>query len=363
MRKIVFSILLTCTLNVCAEDMQIQISPEQIDNLAIKIGHMTPSQEIPLLSAPAEVVVPADREMLLSAPQPGLLIQLQANIGDKVKKGQILAQIDSPELVALQQQFLTARSELHLASLEQNRDQKLLQEGVIAQRRWQQTQAQYNSKAAIANESRQLLRIAGMSHTEIDSLAKTHKLGMSLKVRSPIDGVVLERLATLGSRLDMQAPLYRIADLSDLWLEINIPQERLQNIRVGDLVKIPGTANVAEIRLLGQSVDPDNQTILARAIIQGHSENLRVGQHLNVQVMQTSNVKSFRVPNTAIAQNAGHSYVFVRNAAGFAVTEVSVIGKQQQDSLITGALSENQEIAIQGAVALKANWLGMGGDE
>ena len=363
MRKILLNILLIGSLNVFAEDMQIHINPEQIDNLSIKIGSMVPSREIPLLSAPAEVIVPADRELLLSAPQPGLLSQLKVNIGDPVKKGQILAQIDSPELVVLQQQFLTARSQLHLAATEQSRDKKLLQEGVIAQRRWQETQALYNSKAAIANEAKQLLRMAGMSNAEIDQLARTHQLTMALKVRSPIDGVVLARLATLGARLGMQAPLYRIADLSELWLQINIPQERLRNIRIGDQVKIPGSASVAVISLLGQSVDPDNQTVLARAVIKGNAENLRVGQHLNVEVMQNSNVMGFRVPNSAIAQNAGHSYVFVRNADGFLVTEVSVVGKQDLDSLITGPLTQAQQIATEGAVALKANWLGMGGDE
>lgn len=363
MRKIILSLLLTGSFSVFAEDMQIHISSEQIDNLAIKTGSMVPSQEIPLLSAPAEVIVPAGREILLSAPQPGLLSQLTVNIGDAVKKGQGLAQIDSPELVALQQQFLTARSELNLAALAQRRDKKLLQEGVIAQRRWQEIQAQYSSKAAVANEARQLLHIAGMTDAEIDRLARTHQLGLSLKVRSPIDGVVLERLATIGSRLDMQAPLYRIADLSELWLQINIPQERLQNIRIGDQVQIPGSTSVAEISLLGQSVDPNNQTVLARAVIKGSPDNLRVGQHMNVQVMQASRVKGFRVPNTAIAQNAGHSYVFVRNADGYVVTEISVVGKQDEDSLITGPLKQDQQIALEGAVALKANWLGMGGDE
>ena len=58
--------------------------------------------------------------------------------------------------------------------------------------------------------------------------------------------------------------------------------------------------------------------------------------------MQNSNVMGFRVPNSAIAQNAGHSYVFVRNADGFLVTEVSVVGKQDLDSLITGPLTQQR---------------------
>lgn len=68
------------------------------------------------------------------------------------------------------------------------------------------------------------------------------------------------------------------------------------------------------------------------------------------------------MPNTAIAQNEGKSYVFVRNKEGFAVTPVMVIGKQGEESIISGELSANDD-AIQGAVALKANWLGLGSEE
>jgi cobalt-zinc-cadmium efflux system membrane fusion protein len=363
MRKTLFSLLLMGATAVCAEDMQVRMSAEQISNLSIKVAAVVPSQQIPLLSAPAKVVVPANKEVLLSATQSGLLSQLNANIGDKVQKGQALALIHSPELVALQQQFLTTRSELNLAGLEQHRDQKLLQEGVIAERRWQETQSLHSSKAAVADEARQLLLMAGMSATEIETLAKTHKLSSLLTVRAPMSGVVLERLATLGSRLDIQSPLYRIADLSELWLEINIPQERLQQIRVGDSVEIADSGIGAKISLLGQSVNQDNQTVLARAVIQGNPGALRVGQNLNVRLMQDSQHPGFKVPNSAIAQNAGHNYVFVRNAEGFAVTEVNVAGKQEQDTIIYGPLGHQAEIAVQGAVALKATWLGLGGDE
>lgn len=363
MKKIVFSLLLSSALNVFAEDMQIKISSEQINNLAINLGTPVVNKQVPLLNAPARVVVPSNHEQLISAPQPGFLSQLHVNIGDKVEKGQVVAQIHSPELVALQQQFLTARSEMHLVSLEQSRDQKLLREGVIAQRRWQQTQALYNSKVAIADEARQLLGMAGMSGVEIDQLYKSHKLSSLLQVRSPIAGVVLERLVTLGARLDLLAPLYRIADLSELWLEINVPQEKMYSLHIGDVVKVQNTDLSAKITLLGQSVNRENQTLLARAVILGKTDQLRVGQNLNVQIMLDGGLSGFRVPNTAIAQNAGKNYVFVRNSDGFAVTPIQVLGKQDKDSLISGPLNGDEQIAVKGAVALKGTWLGLGGDE
>lgn len=363
MKRTLFTLLMATSLTAAAQNAQIAISQEQIDNLDVKVGPLTASKNIPLLSAPAKVIVPANRELLISSTLSGLVVQLQANIGDGVEKGQILAQINSPELVTLQREFLTANSELNLSYREYQRDQKLLEEGVIAERRWQETQTQHGSKSAQLDTAKQLLVMAGMSSAEIKTLAQTRKLTSLLNVRSPISGVVLERSATLGGRLDMQAPLYRVADLSELWLEINIPQERLKTIHIGDQVLIEDTAITAKISLLGQSVNPENQTVLARAVIDGKPAGVRVGQHVNVQLMQNSAQAGFRVPNTAIALNEGHAYVFVRNDEGFAVTEVKVTGKQDAESLISGPFSGNEEIAVKGAVALKANWLHLGSDE
>lgn len=363
MKKMLLCALLMASMQVAAEDRQIQLTPEQIDNLAIQVAPLSASgQHTPLFSAPATVVVPANHDVLISASQPGLLTQLSVNIGDAVAKGQVVAQVHSPELVTLQQQFLAAENELHLANLELQRDKKLLQEGVIAERRWQETQALQGSKSTLSSEARQLLAMAGMSAREIEGLRKTHTLTSVLNIRAPIDGVVLERAATLGARLDIQAPLYRVADLSQLWLEINVPQERLAQLKIGDRVQVDGANAQAVIRLLGQSVDPNNQTVMARAVIEGTAA-LRLGQHVNVQVLQQGAQPGFKVPNTAIALNEGHAYVFVRNANGFGVTEVTIMGKQGQETIVTGPLNPQQTIAVQGSVALKANWLGLGGDD
>lgn len=296
MKMMLFVFLLIITLLTAAQEMQIRITGEQIDKLDVKVGALSPSNQIPLLYAPAKVVVPANRELLVSSTQPGLIIELQANIGDSVQKGQVLAKINSPDLVGLQREFLTAGSELNLSEMEYKRDKKLLQEGVIADRRWQETRAMHNSKSAQFDSARQLLVMAGMSPGEINKLADTHKLNSLLNIHSPISGVVLDRSATLGARLDIQAPIYRIADLSELWLEINIPQESVNKIRIGDLVRVENTAVTAQIRLMGQSVNRDNQTVLARAVIDGKQTLFRVGQNVNVQILQLSEQNDLKYP-------------------------------------------------------------------
>lgn len=343
----------------------IQISQEYIDNLGVKLGKPEAVSQFPVLSAPAKVVIPPTQEYIVSASQFGVIDKLNVAIGDKVIKGQILAQLNSSDLLTLQREYLKAVSALQLSSATFQRDKKLLEEGVIADRRWQETRIQHNSFVSEVNEHKQLLEIAGMSDSEITHLAKTHRLTRQLNIRAPITGVVLERLAVAGTRIDMMAPLYRIANLDQLWLEIAIPQERMDSIKTGDRVVVDNSKISAKISLLGQSVSPENQTIVARAVIEPLHENapLRPGQRLNTRIIQSSDKAVFKIPNTAIAQNEGKAYIFIRKPQGFSVTPITVVGKQDDQSIISGDLSVDDEIAIKGAVALKANWLGLGGDE
>lgn len=347
-----------------AAENSIQISQENYENLGIKLGKPEPVTQIPVLSAPAKVVIPPANEYIVSASQAGIIDKMNVAIGDNVVKGQILAQLNSPDLLTLQREYLKASSIQNAFLITYNRDKKLLDEGVIPDRRWQETRSQYYSAVSEADEHRQLLEIAGMTAGEVKLLAKTHRLTRQLNVRAPIAGVVTERLAVSGTHIDIMAPLYRIANLDELWLEIAIPQERMDNIKIGDRVVIENSKADATITLLGQTVNPENQTILARATVEPrNSEVLRPGQRLNSRIIQSSDKAAFKIPNAAIAQNEGKAFIFIRNQQGFSVTPITVVGKQDDESIVSGELTGNEEIAVKGAVALKANWLGLGSDE
>lgn len=359
--KVVGWVMLFCP-PVMAENT-IQISQDHFNNLGVTLGKLESVNQIPVLTAPAKVVIPPTQEYIVSASQSGLITKLNAAIGDKVKKGEVLAQLNSPDLLTLQREYLKAASVLQLASNTYQRDKKLMEDGVIADRRWQETRNQYQSYASEANEHKQLLEIAGMTANDIDRLGETHRLTSQLSVYSPISGVVMERMAVAGTRIDILAPIYRIANLNELWLEINIPHERIGSIKVGDQVLVENSPISAEITLLGQSVNPENQTILARAIIKDNQSAIRVGQTINTRIIQTSENAAFKIPNAAIAQNEGKSFIFIRNRDGFKVAPITVIGKQGDESIISGDLTGDEDIAIKGAVALKANWLGLGSAE
>lgn len=354
-------VLINNTVN--AEDNLINLSAEQLESLGVQTGKAKAIQEVPLLYASAHVVIPPAQEYIISAAQAGLISKLNVTVGDEVNQGDVLAQINSPDLLTLQRQFLKAKSEQNLAWAVYQRDKKLQQEGVISARRWQETSSRYRSFKAIANEAGQLLEIAGMSSQSINKLRKTGRLSSTLHVTAPINGVILERMVVAGERVDMLAPLYRVANLKQLWLEVNIPQQHLTKIKTGDRVEIENTSVTAKISLLGQSVNLDNQTVLARAIIDESQSEVRAGQSVNIKIIQQSQQMAYQVPNSAVAQKEGASFIFKRSAQGFQVLPVQVVGKEGRNSIITGQINADDTIAISGAVALKANWMGLGSDE
>ncbi|BCG65601.1 MAG: membrane fusion protein, cobalt-zinc-cadmium efflux system [Methyloprofundus sp.] len=349
--------------SVLLADEQIKLSTMQLYNLGIKLGKLTPIKSAPLFTAPAKVIIPPANEYMVSTSHLGLINQINVEIGDEVKQGQLLAYLNSPELLALQLHHLKSINDLRLAQADYDRDKKLFDEGIIADRRWLQTNSNYQVFQSHMHETRQLLEISGFSTIDIKALEKSHKLSSQLKIVAPITGVVLARLVTTGERVDALAPLFRVANLNKLWLDISIPQQRIQHISIGDKVLITDLGVSAKIFLIGKSVDEENQTILARAEVETGIEAIRPGQTVSAKIRQSSAKTMFKVPNTALAQYAGENFLFVRTATGFVAKHILVIGREEHGTIITGDLPENSEIAIRGAVALKANFLGLGGDE
>ncbi|MDD5037609.1 MAG: efflux RND transporter periplasmic adaptor subunit, partial [Methylococcaceae bacterium] len=302
----------------------VKISSEQEQHIGIRVLKPEIIDSMPLARAPARVSLPPQNEYIVSASQAGLVSKVSVSLGVKIAKGQVLAQIQSPGLLSLQKGVLDAVSGFNLAQAKLNRDKTLLEEGIIARIRYQETLSDYERYATALKEAEQLLAAAGVSEAEIQALKQNRKLNSFLNIRSPIDGVILEWLTTVGQRVDLLAPLFRVGKLDELWLEIDMPTERLHELRMGDRVNIENTGLSAHITHIGQNVNPGSQSTLVRAIIDGKSEDIRPGQNLNVQLSHASTDQLFRLPISALVNQEGKDYVFVRVPGGFAARQVAV---------------------------------------
>lgn len=344
-------------------EMLVKLTPEQAQHIGVRTLKPEMTRLEPLVRAPARVELPPHDEFLVSAPQPGFVGKVEVALGVNIRQGQVLAQIRSPELVGLQHTVLDAANALHLAETKLIRDRTLLAEGIIASIRYQETKSDHDRLAMALREAEQMLATAGFRDSEIRELKRSRRLNNELPVRSPIDGVLLERFVVTGQRVDLLAPLFRVGKLEQLWLEVDVPMERLGEVQLGDGVDIIGTGLSARITHIGRSVNPGNQSALVRAVIKGQTEQVKPGQHVNVQLMHASTDELFRLPAAALFTHEGQDYVFVRAPQGFDAREVAVASRDDRVILIHAGLKPGEEVAVQGVAALKATWVGVGADE
>ena len=200
---------------------------------------------------------------------------LTVSISQTVKKGQVLARIQSPALAEAQRLFVQAANQASLAQATLKRDESLWQEGIIAESRYLAAQGNYAEAAALLAERIQALRLAGMSESAIGRLRSARAISSSLDIVAPADGVVLEQMATVGQRLDASAAIYKVAQVNPLWLEIQVPVARAVGLRDGDPVSVPQFLARGSVIAIGGNVDPDSQTVMVRALISDNAQKLQ----------------------------------------------------------------------------------------
>ena len=335
----------------------IPVSEQQRQAMGVRTTQVTEVSQSWSVAYPAQVQVPTAQLRVVSTPLGGLLEGLLVAEGDRVRKGQKLAAIASPELLTLQRSYLQALSRLDLARADEDRDRQLLEEGIIAERRYQTSHAHYVQVRTEVEQSRQTLQLAGMDDRALKRLARERRLSGTLIVRSPIDGVVLERLATLGQRLNALDPLYRIGRLNPLWLDIHVPLERLSQIEVGSTARVVEPPVTGKIITIGRMVHGADQGVLVRAEVREGVELLHPGQFIEVKLASGRAERNYRIPLGALVRQGGKAWVFVASDKGFLVVPVSIRAEESDAVVVRADLAPGDEVVIAGTAALKAAWL------
>lgn len=337
---------------------QVPVSAQQSVAFGIELEAPQRVSEVLTRRYPAKVGVPNHQLRVVSAPQSGVVESLSVAEGEPLQAGQELARLLSPELLELQSAYLEVLTRRDLARNQSERDRKLHAEGLIAERRLLESRAAHRELATSAAQRRQRLALAGMSEGDIRQLARSRSLSSSLALRAPIDGVVLEQMVDTGQAVSAAEPLYRIGDLSPLWLEIHVPVDRVGRISTGDRVHLPNQSLEARVITVGRMVHKTDQGVLVRAEIRDGAQLLRPGQFVEAQLAEATAEQAWRVADSAVMRNAGQAYVFAAREQGFDALPVRILNQGERHLVIQGKLTPQDRLAVSGIAALKAAWLG-----
>lgn len=342
----------------------ITLSAKQVQALGITTSALPDKQAGEVSGLPAQVVIPGNQMLVISTPLPAMVEQTLVGVGDSVKKGQPIARLQSPALAEAQRGLLQASVQNQLSKENLSRDESLWKDGIISESRYRATKGLALEAQAALSERKQMLRLSGMSDGAIAHLQSGNNLSSLLTLTAPIDGVVLEKSASAGQRLDAAVPIFKIAKLTPLALEIQAPPAYTRDLKIGATITVPAYAASGRLTAIGRSLTGTSQTVLLRAVIEQGAENLRPGQFVEASISTSANSGvQWNIPNSAISRIAGKTVVFVETPKGFHAQTINVLNEGAQHSVISGALKGDEKIAVRGVSALKSSMMGIGGGE
>ncbi|MEQ1630680.1 MAG: efflux RND transporter periplasmic adaptor subunit [Gallionella sp.] len=359
-----FGLLLLATTPLTHAADNVVLTTQQIQTLGIVTAPLPTKSNGDVSGLPAQVVVPGNQLFVMSSPMPGLVEQTLVGVGDSVRKGQVMATLQSPAFAEAQRGYLQASVQDQLAKDNLTRDESLFKDGIIAESRFRQSKgAALEAHAALA-ERKQLLRLSGMNDSALSKL-RDGDLSNSLTLTAPIDGVVLEKTVSAGQRLDAAVPMFKVAKLTPLALEIQAPVAMTRDLRVGAVIDIPAFNASGKLTAIGRGLTGTNQSVLLRGIITKGTENLRPNQFVEASIATGGDGNTgsqWEIPNGAISRIDGKSMIFVSTAQGFRAQTVTIKNEGSQNSVITAALKGDEQIAVRGVSSLKSSLLGIGAE-
>lgn len=359
---LVLGVVALSAIQPCHAAESILISAKQVQALGITTTALPNKHSGEVSGLPAQVVIPGNQMYVISTPLAAMIEQTLVGVGDSVRKGQVIAHLQSPALAEAQRGLLQASVQNQLAGENLARDESLYKDGIISESRYRAARGLALEAHATFSERRQILRLSGMSDSAISQLQSGNNLSSLLTMTSPIDGVVLEKTASAGQRLDAAVPIFKIARVDPLALEIQAPLSVTRDLKLGATITIPSFAATGKLTAIGRSLTGTNQTVLLRGVILQGSDKLRPGQFVEVSISTTaSNNAQWEIPNSAISRIEGRTLIFVKTPQGFRTQNIVVLNEGAQSSVIQGALKGDEKIAVTGASALKAGMMGIGG--
>ena len=299
----------------------------------------------------------------------GRAVKVLAELGDTVKPGQTLALLDSIELGYKKSAFLRARTNVQVDRKNYERENRLFDQQISSEKDFLEAQGAYQRSLATYQAAYEALELVGLSHEEIGKLIKNPKHHHPLSVfplTAPQEGTIIARHVTPGEFVTPKDKPFTIADLTTVWILLDIYEKDLAAVRVGADVRITVDAFPREtfrgaVVYLGNVVNPDTRTVEARVEIPNPNGRLRPGVFARATIVSSlyKGKKVLVVPQDAIQHIERKPVAFVEEQPGTYERRMVTLGLEDDPYVeILDGLTEGERVVTEGSFYLKSIMLG-----
>ena len=336
-------------------DNLVQVSEEMLRDLRITTSKVEQHRGGESSSLLGELGVNENAYAEVSAPLAARVVSLRAVEGQNVRTGDALATLESGELAKARGDLATAEARRDLAQRSLDRKRGLNAEKIVPTREVQEAENETIAAEAHVRSARAWLQALGAPDRANDGASAS-----SLVLRSPVTGVVLERTLALGQTADPSRPLFRIGDLSTVWLTVHAFERDAVRLVKGAPARItfaalPGRTFDGKVALIGQSVDADSRTVAVRIDLLNRDRLLRPGMSATAWLPVGEQGTLLAVPAAAVQRVRDRWCVFIpKDTRTF---EIRPVGRGRdiagEVEMLSGVRA-GEPIVVDGAFLLKA---------
>lgn len=302
----------------------IELSLDRVQLIGMKTAKATKESLVPELKTVGYVTAPENGMVKVTTRYGGFIEQVVVGeTGRKVKRGELLAVVYSPQVYLAEQEYLTAKS---------------LGAGGVG--------------VDLSGDARKRLELLGVGG-EIASLEKSGKPHKALGIAAPASGWIVEKKAIQGLSFQAGSDLFTIADLSKVWVLADVYESELPRVSLGQkatatLASLPDKPLTGEVKLVYPSVDPVTRTAKVRLEFKNDDMNLKPGMYANV-AMALPPSNNVVIPREALVDTGEVQYVFVDKGSGkFEPRRVKVGIKAGEKVEILGGVAEGDVVVTTG---------------
>lgn len=287
----------------------VDLSEEQFKTINLQYGAIEEKNLSSVIRASGVLDVPPQQLITISSPYGGTLKNTELLEGKPVTKGEVIAVLENPEFIQLQQDYLDYKSQLVYLKEEFERQQELAKENVNAKKTLQKAGSEYNSMMARVQGLISKLKLININPDKINP----DNISPKANIYAPISGYVTKVMVNIGKFVNANQELFEIVDTRHLHAELTIFEKDVPKLRIGQKIRFvlnnETQERFAEVHLIGREISAE-RTVRVHGHLLQEDKNLLPGMYLKA-IVETGAATTTALPEKAIVQSAGKSYIFI----------------------------------------------------
>lgn len=287
------------------------LTPDQMKSIQIAFGEIEDKNLTATIKVNGKLKVPNNNKANITSMYGGVIQTLNIEVGSKVRKGQVIATISHPNIIQIQEEYLTILSKINFAELEQQRQKDLNDGNVGALKNLQNADTELKNLKIRKASLYQQIQLMGINPDRIDNT----NVKRNISILSPIDGSVSNIYAKIGSYVDVSSPVAEVVNNSGIHLDVNVYEKDLPFLKIGQTVNFtltnnPSVSYQAKIFSISSAFENESKTIPIHCDVIGEKNGLIDGMNVTA-LIDLNNAPTKAVKNGAIVEADGKNYIFI----------------------------------------------------